>query len=118
MLLNRRPSVNEAVADKDRVSETFRRNVLKSNDSGKGNAIHCLCTIHADGPPKMRDSKLVSLSLVKKKKAGMVLFWSAMNRMHALALAGWPTGFVQSIDQKNSAKRFFTSFSSFGFRWM
>jgi hypothetical protein len=88
---------------------------LKSNDSGQGNAVHCLCTVHADGPPKTRDSKIVSPSLVKKRRRRLVLFWSAMNRMHALALAGWPTGFVQSIDQKNS---FFISFSSFGFRWM
>ena len=28
------------------------------------------------------------------KRRRLVLFWSAMNRMHALALAGWPTGFV------------------------
>jgi hypothetical protein len=34
----------------------------------------------------MRDSKIVSLSLVKKIRRP-VLLWSAMNRMHALALA-------------------------------
>ena len=117
MLLNRRPSVNEAVADKDRVSETFRRNVLKSNDSGQGNAVHCLCTVHADGPPKMRDSKLVSLSLVKKKKVGIVLVCNEQNA--CVGLGRLAHGFCsQSVDQKNSAKRFFISFSSFSFRWM